>query len=946
MASFVKQLSALATFAFLLSACGGGGDGTPQRPPPGPALPAATSLSFSGGSGEVEIAIKAPEDFLVESDSRGALLRRADFPVTRNNRLRDRQELDLPITVAGYVQRGGRPRGLRDTRDWFEFSADGGEVIDLQMSGRGRGRSTGDIDIRLFRERENRPGRFRFEDASLSRTPNERIVIQRPGRYVLRVDAFRGGASYRLSIGELDQQANGVSTTSSLRSIMADCDRAEVGTGDVEAPCRQAIAGQWLMTPEPDVWAELSTKSPAEVEAAQQQLVSSLGLNLEDGAGTPFMLATLAEESSSEIRRVASLNDMEVDPWEEDESAEFEWNGQDENGDGISDQFAMHFTAMMAKTAEEDGPADVASVSLNFVNYSQVIPSDDDNLTAVQFASHYGLINLENAWDSGLTGAQGNQDVLVAVIDTGQAPLQGNDSNPDWTAADSDMSDGEGKLRWGFDFVSIPDIDGDGDEGIDNDPTDVGPASATGFHGTHVAGTVAAPTGNGVGVQGVGRNISIMPIRVLGNCGCGSDFDIAHGVLYAAGLPNVSGVLPGQPADVINLSLGGGGSNPAVQDVYNFVREQGVIVIAAAGNSNTSTPSYPAAYDNVTSVVAVAHGTSGTPEGVVRAFYSNFGSTVDISAPGGQGGSDENQDGFSDGVLSTVNGGYAIYNGTSMAAPHVAGVAGLMRSVNPELTPEQFDSALEDKIIVTDIGVPGRDNEFGHGIVDALKAIEYADALGQGSAPPPAPPPLALPVVFPSQLDFGSSVPSLILELSNEGDAGSTLEVFGVGADDNNVFVEPLAINGSGLGTYSVTLDREGAAPGESEALVTFETSAGELTVPIRFFVEPERDPGDAGLIHVALLDSTSLEQVACSIALPDEGEYAVTFSEISGGDYLLVTGSDTDADGFICDQFEVCGASPTVRELELVTDDQISLSLQYSSGTQLKGAVFRACVN
>ena len=103
--------------------------------------------------------------------------------------------------------------------------------------------------------------------------------------------------------------------------------------------------------------------------------------------------------------------------------------------------------------------------------------------------------------------------------------------------------------------------------------------------------------------------------------------------------------------------------------------------------------------------------------------------------------------------------------------------------------------------------------------------------------------------------------------------------------------------------------------------------------MPIRFFVEPERDPGDAGLIHVALLDSTSLEQVACSIALPDEGEYAVTFSEISGGDYLLVTGSDTDADGFICDQFEVCGASPTVRELELVTDDQISLSLQYSLG-------------
>ena len=141
--------------------------------------------------GEVEVTIRAPEDFLVESDSRGALLRRREFPVTRNNRFRDRQELNLPITVAGYVQRGGRPAGCVTYAIGSSFSADGGEVIDLQMSGRGRGRSTGDIDIRLFRERDNRPGRFRFADASLSRTPNERIVIQRPGRYVLRVDAFR-----------------------------------------------------------------------------------------------------------------------------------------------------------------------------------------------------------------------------------------------------------------------------------------------------------------------------------------------------------------------------------------------------------------------------------------------------------------------------------------------------------------------------------------------------------------------------------------------------------------------------------------------------------------------------------------------------------------------------------------------------------------------------------
>ena len=207
-----------------------------------------------------------------------------------------------------------------------------------------------------------------------------------------------------------------------------------------------------------------------------------------------------------------------------------------------------------------------------------------------------------------------------------------------------------------------------------------------------------------------------MPIRT-GNCGCGSSFDIVQGVLHAAGFSEPSGTLPLQRADVINLSLGGGGRSDAIQDIYNQVRAAGVIVIAAAGNSNTFEPSYPAAYDNVISVAAVSHGPEGTAQGVVRASYSNFGATVDVSAPGGQSFADANADGFPDGVLSTVDRGYAQYNGTSMAAPHVAGVAALMRSVYEDLSPEELDQALADRTIVTDVGAAGRDDEFGAGVI-------------------------------------------------------------------------------------------------------------------------------------------------------------------------------------------------------------------------------------
>jgi serine protease len=161
-------------------------------------------------------------------------------------------------------------------------------------------------------------------------------------------------------------------------------------------------------------------------------------------------------------------------------------------------------------------------------------------------------------------------------------------------------------------------------------------------------------------------------------------------------------------ANVINMSLGGPGASSTVQSAVTAARGQGLVIFAAAGNENTSTRSYPAAYTGVISVAAV-------DRDAVRAPYSNFGSTIDLAAPGGDTSEDLDEDGFVDGVLSTLmddSSGppmpvFAFYQGTSMACPHAAGVASLMLAVDVTLTPAEIESIL--KSTATDLGAVGRD---------------------------------------------------------------------------------------------------------------------------------------------------------------------------------------------------------------------------------------------
>jgi len=327
-----------------------------------------------------------------------------------------------------------------------------------------------------------------------------------------------------------------------------------------------------------------------------------------------------------------------------------------------------------------------------------------------------GGLNLPSAWDKS-TGA----GINVAVIDTGYRP----------------HADLAGQILPGYDFITSAAIAGDGN-GRDSDASDVGDNTTAGqcgggmpaqddpssWHGTHVAGTIAAKTNNGVGVAGVAFGAKIVPVRVLGKCG-GYTSDIADAMVWASG-GTVTGI-PANPnkARVLNLSLGGSGTcDTTTQNAINSARSRGAVVVVAAGNSNINAAnSNPANCAGVIAVAAVGR-TGG------KASYSNYGANVDVAAPGGDSGA---------GILSTWNAGtstpagdnYGYMMGTSMATPHVAGVAALMLAKNPNLTPDE----VEAKLKATARAFPAACSGCGAGIVDAAAAVN-AVATTVAVAPP------------------------------------------------------------------------------------------------------------------------------------------------------------------------------------------------------------------
>ncbi|MCG8515002.1 MAG: S8 family serine peptidase [Halanaerobiales bacterium] len=323
--------------------------------------------------------------------------------------------------------------------------------------------------------------------------------------------------------------------------------------------------------------------------------------------------------------------------------------------------------------------ANVDWVEPNYLYYPTAIPSDQ---YYQNYQWDYLQINLEAAWDQ----EKGDRSVTVAVIDTGVIT-----NHPDL----------KNNLLSGADFVG-------GRKGYpieaynvtDYDPTDETPLSEGGSHGTHVAGIIGAVTNNYLGIAGINWLVNILPVRALKKSG-GTSWDIAEGIYYAID----------QGVDIINLSLGSRHFSHLQQEAIRAAYRQGITIVAATGNEN-STVYFPAAFPET-----IAVGSVGSKN--KKAAYSNYGPEVDVVAPGGD---------YGEAIYSTwgyFNEGQAVASytgmiGTSMATPHVSGLAALLVASGVEQV-EHIRELLTSTAI--DLGQTGKDVFYGYGLVDAYAAL-------------------------------------------------------------------------------------------------------------------------------------------------------------------------------------------------------------------------------
>jgi thermitase len=265
--------------------------------------------------------------------------------------------------------------------------------------------------------------------------------------------------------------------------------------------------------------------------------------------------------------------------------------------------------------------------------------------------------------EQGWKVTRGKKDIEIAVVDTG---------------VDLHHPDLRNRLVQGYNVIDDK-SEPDDDNG----------------HGTHVAGIIASETNNNEGVAGMTWYSKIMPVKAMGAKGYGTTFDIAKGIVWAVD----------HGADVINLSLGNYQPSKVLEEAVSYAYKNNVVMVSAAGNDGSDQPTYPSAYPEVLSVAAVDY--DGR-----RASFSNYGDYIDIAAPGVY-------------IPSTYfNQQYAALSGTSMAAPHVAGLAALIKSANPDLTSSQVISIIKNSAI--DLGEQGKDIDYGNGLIDVNSALQEA----------------------------------------------------------------------------------------------------------------------------------------------------------------------------------------------------------------------------
>jgi serine protease len=531
---------------------------------------------------------------------------------------------------------------------------------------------------------------------------------------------------------------------------------------------------------------------------------------------------------------------------------------------------------------------DVLYAQPNYLLRTMATPNDE----FYAFQWHYPAINLPAAWDI----TTGSSATVVAVGDTGILHLA-NDAaatHPDFT----------GKVLPGYDFVSSPQSGGDGD-GRDPNPYDLGDS----YHGSHVAGTIAAATHNGIGLAGVDWQAKIVPVRMLGVGGSGSLVDIIEGTLWAAGFAVPGVPTNAHPAHVINLSLGGSyACTPFEQEAFDRIAAQSArrtIVVVAAGNENQNAANAsPASCRNVITVGA-------TEFRGHRAPYSNYGSRIDVMAPGGDMSVDRNGDTYPDGVLSlgasSAGFTYAFENGTSMAAPHVAGVVSLMKALDPTIGLQDALALL--KVTARPLSAAACEraaaSDCGAGLIDAAAALA---ALQQNEVPNPGG---GLLAISPNPLDFGADQPALDLTLANGGDAAVSwaFDGYDPSPDDPGEMADGTVTASALFGTIparssaivTLSLDRSRVtADGAYQFTLYVLVDDVERTVTVRFRAgaAPSANPQGPTIVAAFLIDEAE------DFVLSGFQEASVFFTaygfDVRPGSNVVIAWIDENEDGEI----------------------------------------------
>jgi len=446
------------------------------------------------------------------------------------------------------------------------------------------------------------------------------------------------------------------------------------------------------------------------------------------------------------------------------------------------------------------------------------------------FAQQWGMTKIQapQAWDV----TTGKPDIWIAILDTG---------------IDQDHQDLPGLTKIvanaNFTFsLTWDDIYG---------------------HGTHVAGIAAAATNNGIGVAGVGRNSGLINVKVLGDNGSGYYSWVASGITWAANYG----------AKVINMSLGGPSASSALEDAVNYAWGKGVVVVAAAGNSSSSALSYPAAYDNCIAVAA----TTATD---TKASFSNYGSWVDVAAPGVSIYSTLPNHPYQLGT--TLN--YGSLSGTSMAAPHVAGLAGLVWA-----TPYGTSNAsVRNRIESTADAIPGTGTYWQYGRINAYRAV-------------------LSPLAQPPSLSVGVSAPSLTNEttfavqatVSNTGDetatgvsASMTLPSGLTTAESLTKSLGDIKGKGSAITSWVVTATSDSTYSVTVEATAANAPSASDSAVLTVDTMPPSQVTG----LVVTTVSSSQLNLTWTANAESDLAGYRVYRSNVSGSSYTLVASPATNS--------------------------------------------------